>query len=82
MLPDDLFTEQAKKRAVTGLIINELITANDIQADADLVKAKIEEIASTYETPEEVIQYYYGNQQMLSNVEAAVLEDQVVALLE
>ena len=49
-----------------------------MSADKDKVRELIEEQASTYETPEEVINYYYSNQQMLQNMEAAALEDQVV----
>lgn len=82
MLPDDLFKEQAEKRVFTGLIVNEIITVNELKADNDRVRAKIEEVASTYESPEEVVQYYYGNQQLLDGVEAAVLEEQVVEFLE
>lgn len=82
MLPDDMFKEQAQKRVITGLVVSKVISDNEIKADADLVRSKVEEVASTYERPEEVVQYYYGNQQLLNNVEAAVLEDQVVDFLE
>lgn len=78
ILPDDLFKPQAERRATLGLIIAELVKTADIKADAEKVRAKIEEIASTYEEPEEVVRYYYGNQQLLSGVESLVLEDSVV----
>jgi trigger factor len=38
----------------------------------------VETIAASYEKPEEVIQWYYGNQEMLANVQSSVMEEQVV----
>ena len=45
------------------------------------MRALIDETASTYEDPEQVVNYYYSNQQLLSSIEAAALEDQVVDLV-
>ena len=78
ILPDEMFKEQAQRRVSLGLIVAELVRQNDIKADPDRVRELIEETASTYQDPEEVINYYYSNQQLLSSVESAVLEDQVV----
>ena len=78
ILPDDLFRDEAEKRVALGLIVAQIIEDNDIKVDGDRVKAQIEEVASTYEEPEEVINYYYSNEQLLNSVQSAVLEDQVV----
>lgn len=78
ILPDEMFTEQAQRRVALGLIVGELIKSADIKADADRVREMVEEMASTYQEPEEVVNYYYGNEQLLAGVESAVLEDQVV----
>ncbi|MAT49803.1 MAG: trigger factor [Porticoccaceae bacterium] len=78
LLPDDLFAGDAERRVALGLIVAKVIEDAGIKADADKVKAQIEEIASTYEEPEEVVRYYYSNQQLLVGVQSAVLEDQVV----
>src|SRR5690606_18827343 len=78
ILPDDLFREQAQRRVALGLIISEIVTQEKMKADRDLVKKLIEEAASAYEDPQEVVNYYYSNQQLLSGVEAAALEEQVV----
>ncbi|MEX2962092.1 trigger factor [Microbulbifer sp. TYP-18] len=78
MLPDTMFEEQAKRRVVLGLVVGEIIKQNDIAVDADRVKAKVEELASTYQEPQEVVEYYYNNRELLSGVESVVLEDQVV----
>jgi trigger factor len=78
MLPDELFAEQAKRSVTLGLVIAEIIKSADLKVDADRVRALIEEIAESYETPAEVVNWYYGNQEQLQQVEAVVLEDQVV----
>lgn len=78
LLPDDMFTEQAERRVSLGLIVGEVVKNADIKVDADRVREMVEEMASTYQDPEEVVNYYYSNQQMLANVESVVLEDQVV----
>lgn len=78
LLPDDLFREQAERRTMLGLLISEVIKQQKLSADKDKVKAMIEELAASYEEPEAVVQHYYSNEQLLSSVQAAVLEDQVV----
>lgn len=78
LLPDDMFKEQAERRTALGLIISEIVKADSLVADKDKVREIVEETASTYESPEEVINYYYSNEQLLANVEAAALEEQVV----
>lgn len=80
-LPAELFEAQAKQRVSVGLLVGELIQSKELKADADRVRATIEEMAESYQEPQEVIDYYYGNQEQLAQVEALVLEDQVVDLL-
>ncbi len=81
LLPDDMFTEQAEKRVRLGLVLNEYISKESLSADADKVKETIEGFAATYEDPEEVVNYYYSNQQQLESVQSMVLEDTVVEKL-
>ena len=78
LLPAEMFQEQAERRVKLGLVLSEFIARNELKADADRVKSTIEEMASTYQEPEEVINWYYSNQEQLSQVESMVLEDQVV----
>ncbi|MEJ2692911.1 MAG: trigger factor [Candidatus Thiodiazotropha sp.] len=77
-LPRDMFEEQARRRVALGLVIGEIIKQHDIQIDNDRVRKTIEDFASSYEQPEEVVNYYYGNQEQLASVQNMVLEDQVV----
>src|SRR5690606_28550565 len=80
-LPRSLFEEQARRRVALGLIIGEVIKANEIKLDQARVRQMVEGLASTYEHPEEVVNWYYSNRNLLSGIEALVLEEQVVDLL-
>jgi trigger factor len=78
LLPAEMFQDQAERRVKLGLILSELVAKAELTADPDKVRAAIEEIASTYQEPEQVVQWYYSNQEQLSGIESMVLEDQVV----
>ncbi len=77
-LPLDLFEEQAKRRVALGLIVTEVIKANEIQLDEERVNDKIATFAKTYEDQQEVIDYYSSNKQQMAVVQNVVLEEQVV----
>jgi trigger factor len=77
MLPDDLFKEQAARRVLLGLVLGEVIQQQELKADPTKVREAIEDLASTYESPDDVINWYYGNQDQLATIESGVLEDQV-----
>jgi len=72
------FMEVAESRVRGGLLMGELAQQNDIRIDGGKVRKAIETIASTYQEPAEIMQMYYGNQQILQQVENVVLEEQVV----
>ena len=77
-LPDELFTEQAERRVAVGLIVSELVSSKGLEADSDKVRARIESIAEQYAEPQQVINWYYGNDEQLRQIEMAVLEEQVI----
>jgi trigger factor len=81
ILPDDLFREQAERSVRLGLVVRQILEQNQLKADADKVRARVEEIAEQYEEPAEVIKWFYGNRQQMDQVEGAVLEEQVVELV-
>ena len=81
MLPDDMFTDKAERRAALGVIVSEVVKVEELTPDEERVRERINEIASTYDQPQEVIDYYYSQQELLSSVEAVVLEDQVTELV-
>jgi len=76
-LSDEIFSEQAERRVRLGLVIGEIVQKREIKADAAAVRAQVETMASSYEDPQQVIDYYYGNPELLKNVEGLVLEEAV-----
>ncbi len=76
--PTELFTAQAERRVRLGLILAELVKANQLQATADQIKAQVEDFAQSYEDPQQVVKYYYSDRNRLAEVEALVLEENVV----
>jgi len=80
-LPRELFEEQAKRRVVVGLLLGEVISKNELKADEDRVKALIEEMASAYEDPQEVIEFYGKNKELMNNMRNVALEEQAVETL-
>ena len=81
MLPDDMFKAKAERRAALGVIVSEVVKVESLEPDEQQVRARVDEIASTYEQPSEVVDYYYSKPELLSSVEAVVLEDQVTELV-
>lgn len=78
LLPDTMFEEEAKRRVSLGLIVGEIVKTAQLKPETERVNALIAEIASTYQEPEEVVQYYSSNRELMAGVESAALEDQVV----
>ncbi|MBV4533777.1 trigger factor [Pseudomonas sp. SWRI107] len=77
-LPVELFEEQAKRRVVLGLVVAEVVKQFDLKPDEAEVRKVIEEMASAYQEPEQVIAWYYKNDQQMNEVRSVVLEEQVV----
>ncbi|MEF1187438.1 trigger factor, partial [Vibrio sinaloensis] len=77
-LPRELFEEQAKRRVVVGLLLGEVIKSEELKADDEKVKALIEEMATAYEDPAEVVAYYEQNEQMMNNMRNVALEEQAI----
>ncbi|MCE9678242.1 trigger factor [Shewanella sp. AS1] len=80
-LPADLFTEQAERRVKVGLLLGEVIKSNELKADDERVQALIASMASAYEDPSEVVEYYNNNQEMMQNMRNVALEEQAVEAL-
>ncbi len=80
-LPRDSFEDQAKRRVALGLILGEVIQKESIKLDNDKVRSTIEDMAKSYERPEEVVAWYYSDESRLNEVQQMVLEDQVVEWL-
>jgi len=77
-LPRELFEEQAKRRVVVGLLLGEVIRTHELKADEARVNTMIEEMASAYEDPQEVIEFYSKNNELMNNMRNVALEEQAV----
>ncbi|MDX1800725.1 MAG: trigger factor [Marinobacter sp.] len=77
-LPAELFQDQASRRVKTGLLFQEVIKKNELKAAPEKVDEKIQEIASTYEQPDEVVAHFNSDPQQKQQIESVVLEDAVV----
>lgn len=78
VLPADIFRPQAERRVSLGLIMNEIIQKNQLTVDPKQVRRLVEELAESYEQPQEVISWYYSNKEQLAQVEAMALEEAVI----
>ena len=76
--PPELFATQAERRVRLGLILAEIVKANKLDATSEQVKAQVEDFAQSYEDPQQVIKYYFSDRRRLAEVEALVLEENVV----
>ena len=76
-IPEDLFRPQAEKRVRLGLVVAELVRSNALEAKPDQIKAHIEELAASYEKPEDVVRWYTGDRRRMAEVEAVVIENNV-----
>ena len=76
--PAETFAEGAEKRVQLSLLIRQLIDDNDIVLDQDRLRAKVEELCSTYENSEEMVATYLGNPQIMAQFEPLVMEEQAV----
>jgi len=76
-IPAELFKEQAEKRVRLGLVVAELVRANNLQAKPEQLQAHIEDISQSYEKPAEVVRWYLSDRERMAEVEAVVIENNV-----
>lgn len=80
-LPDSLFQDEARRRVALGLLLSKLIADHKLQPEETRIRATLEQLATAYENPSEVIDWYYQDQERLAEIKSLVLEEQVVELL-
>lgn len=80
-LPDELFAEQAERRVRLGILLGATVRKLELKADADRVKALVDEMATAYDDPEQVVNFYYSNNENLKQIEALAVEEQVAEKL-
>jgi trigger factor len=74
----EVFRVAAERRVRLSLVVGEIVNRNGLQARPEQVQKAVETIARGYEKPAEVVQWYLGNRERLGEVEATVIEDNVV----
>ena len=81
LFPNETFSDEATKRVKVGILLNKIIEDKELKPDADKVKEIIEERAKNYKDPQQVINYFYSDEEQLRNIESISLEEQVVDAL-
>jgi len=81
LFPASTFEEEATKRVKIGILLNKIIEEKDLKPDPEKVKEIIEERAASYKEPQQVINYFYSDEEQLKNIESISLEEQVVDIL-
>ena len=74
----ELFRAQGERRVKLGLILAELVKSENLAPTQDQLKAHVEDLAQSYERPTEVVRWYFADRSRLAEVEALVLEENVV----
>jgi len=82
LFPNETFTEEATKRVKVGILLNKIIEDKELKPDSDKVKEIIEERAKNYKDPQQVINYFYSDDEQLRNIESISLEEQVVEIIK
>ena len=77
-LQTSLFQEQAERRVALGIILADIVKVNKIEASEDAVKEKINELAATYENPQEVMDYYMSHKEKMAEIQSFILEEKIV----
>lgn len=80
-LPAALFEEQAKDRVKVGLLLGEIIKTNELKVDEAKVQELIDNVASAYEDPAEVVQYYKTNKELMQSMRNVALEEQAIEVV-
>ncbi len=76
-IPEEIFKPQAEKRVRLGLVVAELVRANNLQAKPEQLQSHIEEMSQSYERPAEVVRWYLSDRDRMAEVEAVVIENNV-----
>lgn len=76
-IPEEIFTAQAERRVRLGLVVAELVRANNLHAKPEQLKAHVDELAASYEKPADVVRWYTTDDSRMAEVEALVIENNV-----
>jgi len=77
-LPLDIFREQAERRVKLGMLVAAIVEEQKIEVDEERVRSTVDDFAASYESPQELRDWYFADNERLNPVRNLVLEDQVV----
>jgi len=77
-IPPEAFAEEAQRRVRLGLLVSELIKHANLKVESGQLRARLEDMAQSYEQPDQVVAYYLSDRERRAEIEAVVLEDNVV----
>ena len=77
-LDGKMYEDQARRRVTLSLLISEIVKSNGLKASPEKIRETVETVASTYDTPDEVVKWYYAERERLGQIESVVLEEMVV----
>jgi trigger factor len=73
----DVLAPQAKRRVVLGLLVNEVITSQQLQAEPERVESRLQELAAEYPDADQVVRASRANADIMRSIESWALEEQV-----
>jgi trigger factor len=74
-IPEEMFHTQAQERVRRALVVGDLVNQHNLQPTPEQIRTRVEEIASSYEKPDEVVRYYYTNEQRMNEASTLVLQN-------
>lgn len=77
-IPTELFAAQAERRVRLGLLVGELVAKEGLSVRPDQIRKLVEDLAQSYERPQEVISWYLSDRKRVAELEAVALENNVV----
>lgn len=84
-LDEDKLREQldpvVRRRVALAIILGKIIETYKVTVDPSRVRSTVEDLATSYEEPSEVVRWYYADKQRLREIENIVTEDQIVDLI-
>lgn len=82
VIPAENFRAEAERRVKLGLLLAEIVKHHHLKVDAEMLRKKIDSIASTYENPEHIVKWYYKDKKHLTEVESSILEELAIEKLQ
>ena len=72
------FMDAARKRVLVALLVGEVARRNELRLDPKRLNELLRLIASTYEEPQQVIELYRNDPQLMAGLQSRAMEEQVI----